>query len=147
MCPSQAHAVAQLRIEAFFEGSGRTVEEDAAGLLTLPEDGLQAALVAELDGRLAGAVLLVHRELDLDSERGPWLAGLVVKPQFRMGGIGSGLVRALETHACSAGCREVFLYTHAFEAFYARLGWEVAERFLQRGEPAVVMSRQLQHRA
>jgi predicted N-acetyltransferase YhbS len=143
MRPSEARSVACLRVEAFFEGSERTVDDDAEELLKLGEDGFQISLVAELNGELAGTVLLVRQELDLSSANSPWLAGLVVRPQFRRRGLGSNLVRALETHAGNVGCDRIYLYTLGSEAFYAALRWKVAERFLQHGHPAVLMVRDL----
>ncbi|MFI0844819.1 GNAT family N-acetyltransferase [Mesorhizobium sp. IMUNJ 23232] len=141
---SDIAAAATLRHAIFFDGSERTVAEDAAGLeKLLGGDGFEAALVAEVDRKLVGNCLLVREELDLDYDQRPWLAGLLVAPQYRKRGIGSRLVAAIEGHARSVGCEALYLYTHGAEAFYTTLGWTVAERFLQHGDPAVVMSKDL----
>jgi predicted N-acetyltransferase YhbS len=139
----EAETVARLRASAFFAGSERTVEQDAAELTLLIGDGYEIALVAELGGEAVGTVLLVRRELDLACDYSPWLAGLLVAPEHRGRGIGSRLVAEVEEHARSIGCEQLYLYTHGAEAFYSALGWTVAERFLQHGEQAVLMLRDL----
>ena len=143
MLPSEAHAVASLRIETFFQGSGRTAEEDAAALLTLPDDSFQASIVALENDQLAGTALLVRKELDLESDRGPWLAGLAVSRPFRGRGIGARLVKAVEQHAASVGSDRIFLYTLGSEGFYAAIGWTIEERFVWHGQPAVIMTKAL----
>jgi hypothetical protein len=53
------------------------------------------------------------------------------------------LVRAIEEHARSVGCCELFLYTVAAEAVYAKLGWTALDRFDSNGEGFVLMAREL----
>ncbi|HTV70295.1 MAG TPA: GNAT family N-acetyltransferase [Rhizobiaceae bacterium] len=143
---SGAHidAVAQLRVETFFVGSSRTQEIDAEGLSHLiAGDGFEAAFVCEVDGHAVGSCLFVRHELDPVHELTPWLAGLVVAPAFRRRGIGAQLVEAVEKHARRVGCSELYLYTDEVEPFYAKLGWETADRFTTNGEPSVLMTRTL----
>jgi GNAT superfamily N-acetyltransferase len=137
-------AIAQLRYDAFFEGSDRSLEQDRGELETFVRDqGYEVALVAECDGRLAGTCLFVRDEIEPQHDVSPWLAGLVVAPEFRGRGVGSMLVQAIEAHARSAGCPVIHLYTYGAEGFYAALGWSVVERFQDCGEPAVLMSKDL----
>ncbi|MFC3325421.1 GNAT family N-acetyltransferase [Mesorhizobium cantuariense] len=134
--------VARLRLAAFFEGTGRTVEEDAAGLRKLViGDGFEAALVVRDDGLPVGTCLLVRHELEPAHALTPWLAGLVVDTEHRGRGIGTALVRATEAHAASAGVETLYLYTWEARDFYAALGWTEVEMFEQDGATMLLMSR------
>jgi predicted N-acetyltransferase YhbS len=137
--------VARLRLSTFLGQSERTLEQDMAGLrgLEAPGDSLEVSLVARVGGKLAGSALLVRNELDAAHGLTPWLAGLVVVPEHRRLGIGSALVRAIETRAASAGVSELHLYTWDARDFYARLGWSAVEKFDQGGETMLLMGRSL----
>lgn len=141
---NQVMKVAQLRCDTFFQGSDRTVDDDAAGLRTLLEDAThEIALVAEEGDAIAGSCLFVRDEIEPAHDLGPWLAGLVVAEPFRGRGIGRRLVSAVEAHCANLDCRMIYLYTHDAEGFYAAIGWQVVERFVDQGEPMVLMSRRL----
>lgn len=136
--------VAQLRFDAFFRGSTRTLEEDAAGLQRLAaSDSFERALVARIDGAPVGSVLLVQHELEPAHDLTPWLAGLVVAGKHQRQGIGSALVRAVEERAAAAGIATLYLYTWQARAFYAALGWKAVETLEQDGETMMLMSRNL----
>jgi predicted N-acetyltransferase YhbS len=136
--------IARLRFDAFFHGSSRTVEEDAAGLRKLlAAGGLEAAFVARLGGIPVGSVLLVRHELEPAHDLSPWLAGLVVAEGHRRRGIGSALVRAVEERAAAAGVGTLYLYTGQASRFYAALGWKAVQTFEQAGEAMILMSRGL----
>jgi predicted N-acetyltransferase YhbS len=140
----QIAAVARLRCDAFFQGSDRTVEDDEAGLGALLADGVYGiALVAEEGGIVAGSCLFVRNEIEPAHDVGPWLAGLIVAEPFRGRGIGRRLVSAIEAHCANLDCRTIYLYTHDAEDFYAAIGWQVVERFVDQSELMVVMSRRL----
>ncbi|MBZ9996598.1 GNAT family N-acetyltransferase [Mesorhizobium sp. BH1-1-4] len=145
--PMRGHdieVVARLRIAAFFEGTGRTLEEDAAGIRNLlTSDGLETALVARVNDVPVGTCLLVRHELEPAHDLTPWLAGLVVDACHRGKGTGTALVRAIEAHAASAGVEILYLYTWEARTFYKALGWEAVEVCEQDGEPMMLMSRRL----
>lgn len=142
MCEADVAVVARLRCAAFFAGTERTEEIDAAGLRALINgDGYETALVAECDGAVVGTGLLVRNELDAAHDVTPWLAGLVVDPDHRRRGVGADLVQAIEAHAWRLGVRALHLYTDTAEDFYAALGWSVADRFLEDGESMALMVR------
>ncbi|WP_245279075.1 GNAT family N-acetyltransferase [Mesorhizobium loti] len=144
MTGSDVDAVARLRVAAFFEGSARTPDEDAAGLrLLLAGDGFEKALVARIGDVPVGTCLLVRHELEPAHKLTPWLAGLVVDHHHRNKGIGRALVAAIEAHAASIGVEKLYLYTWQARDFYAGLGWAVAEPFEQDGHPMLLMSREL----
>ncbi|MEI9414657.1 GNAT family N-acetyltransferase [Mesorhizobium sp. Cs1321R2N1] len=138
--------VARLRIAAFFEGTGRTLEEDAAGLRNLlTSDGFETALVARVNDVPVGTCLLVHHELEPAHDVTPWLAGLVVDAAHQGKGTGTALVKAIEAHAASVGVEMLYLYTWQAREFYAALGWETVEVCEQGGETMMLMSRRLDH--
>ena len=144
MRADQVGAVARLRHAAFFVGSSRTVEDDAAGLRHLMRDrAFEAALVAEQDGEAVGSCLFVREEIDPAHDVGPWLAGLVVDEAHRGRGIARSLVAAIEAHAAGLGCSKLYLYADDAEPLYAALGWDVVERFTQDGQEQVLMVREL----
>ncbi len=137
--------VARLRMAAFFEDTDRTLDEDAAGLrrMLTADDGFEVSLVARVEGKPAGTVLLVRNELDASHNLTPWLAGLVVARNCRLKGIGTMLVRAIEAHCAARDVKTLHLYTWEALGFYASLGWQPVERFRQDGEPMMLMSRDL----
>ncbi|CDX58738.1 GCN5-related N-acetyltransferase [Mesorhizobium plurifarium] len=144
MAEGDVEAIARLRLEAFFEGTGRTLEEDAAGLRGLiAGDGFEAAFVARERGRPIGSCLLVRDEISSPHDLTPWLAGLVIEEAYRGGGIGTALVKTVEAHAASAGIGTLYLYTWQARGFYEALGWMAVETFKQDGEPMLLMSRKL----
>ena len=144
MAEGDVEAIAGLRLEAFFEGTGRTLEEDVAGLRGLiAGDGFEAAFVARERGRPIGSCLLVRDEISSPHDLTPWLAGLVVEEAYRGGGIGMALVKTVEAHAASAGIGMLYLYTWQARGFYEALGWTAVETFEQDGEPMLLMSKKL----
>ncbi|RAZ92049.1 N-acetyltransferase [Mesorhizobium hawassense] len=146
MAEGDVEAIARLRIEAFFEGAGRTLGEDVAGLRGLiAGDGFEAAFVARDRGRPIGSCLLVRNEIDSPHDLAPWLAGLVVAEDHRGDGVGKALVGTVEAHAASAGIGKLYLYTWQARGFYEALGWSAIETFEQDGAPMLLMSRDLGH--
>jgi GNAT superfamily N-acetyltransferase len=99
-------------------------------------DGDDAALVAELDGRVAGVITLhawpvLHR--DLPEGR---ITTLVVAEAARGRGVGRALVEAAERELFSRGCGRIevtsALRLAPAHEFYLHLGYEVrAKRFLK----------------
>ncbi len=146
MCEEDIATVAALRMEAFFLDTDRTYQEDCAGLRQLLlDDSAGKALVAHVDGNVAGTVLLVPEELDAAHDLTPWLAGLVVAEAHRGNGIGSALVSAVEHHAAASGVETLYLYSWDARRFYAARGWIEMETFIQDGSPMALMSRHLRH--
>lgn len=56
------------------------------------------------------------------------LRSLVVDRRYRGAGVGSQLVAALEAQAAAAGISELWLLTIDADPYFARLGYEIAER-------------------
>jgi GNAT superfamily N-acetyltransferase len=136
--------VARWRYDAFFAQDGITFEESRDALRAwMAGLGYETALLAEVDGQPAGSCLFVREEIDPKHDLTPWLAALYVAPEFRKRRIATALVRAIEQHARSAGCGELYLYTIAAEPLYAKLGWTVQDRFDSNGEKFVLMAHSL----
>ena len=136
--------VVRWRHEAFLRDMGFTYEQSLRQLEDLlRKRDEEAAFLAELEGRPAGTCLYVRREIDPPHDLTPWLAGLYVDPAFRRRAVGRALVAAVEAHGRSLGCPRLHLYTTLAEDYYAPLGWQVQERFSWKGEPFVLMHRDL----
>ncbi len=135
-------ACARWRIEAFGGTLGRNVADEEASLASLVADPRAGvALVARIEGVLAGTCLLVPSEIDPLHQLTPWLAGLYVATEQRRHGVGAALVRAIERVARQRGHDRLHLYTDNAEPFYVRLGWQTIDRFDWKGKPAVLMVR------
>ena len=94
----------------------------------------QLVIVAEEEGEILGWVH-AQESLSLASEPIALVAGLVVDPTARRRGIGRGLIAAVEAWGRERGLGSLRLRTRAArreaQAFYRRLGFEVAKRQLQ----------------
>jgi N-acetylglutamate synthase-like GNAT family acetyltransferase len=100
---------------------------------------IPTTIVAEIDGALAGSVSLLANDDERIREWSPWLASLLVLPEYRGRGIGERLVRRCVALAAQLGVGTLYLYTDDAAAWYAKLGWRhVAETTLD-GVPVDVM--------
>ncbi len=83
-------------------------------------------LVAELDGELVGTAMGGY-----DGHRG-WVYYVAVSPQHRRQGIGTALMRGVESRLARLGCPKLNLQVradnHQVVAFYQKLGYEIEER-------------------
>lgn len=102
----------------FFEGLLRDASDP---------DRIPLSLLAIVDGTPAGTINLIHSDSERRPDLHPWLAALIVVPEFRNRGVGRALCRAGAAHAHRLGVREVFLGTD-MPAFYAQLGAELYEQ-------------------
>jgi predicted N-acetyltransferase YhbS len=144
--PSVIERVAELRRAAFFHESAYTLAEDREALwrIAASKGEEEQGFVADAEGTIVGSGLLVRRELDQYHDFGPWLAGLVVHPEWRGQGIGSMLVRAIEDQARRNEAARLYLYTYETERFYRGLDWSLSERFTDKvGAQCALMVRDL----
>lgn len=86
---------------------------------------------------------LKMREMETHPQFLHWLGAVYVHHPFRNQGIGSQLVEYAASEAERRKVRELYLYTHRHESFYARLGWLPVERPHYRGREVVIMKRVL----
>lgn len=88
-------------------------------------DGYDLFYVAEVDGSVVGTVMGGY-----DGHRG-WIYSVAVSPRHRHQGIGSALIRHLETALAGRGCLKINLQVRttnaAVIAFYEQLGYGVEE--------------------
>ena len=133
------------RYEAFLKSYGYSLLDSAAQLakLATQPDEYETALIASVDGRLAGICLLVLQEFEPLHDVSPWLASLYVAPEYRKRGAARKLVAAIEDQARKHGVAQLHLYTGDAEKFYVKCGWRLAEQGVSEGEPYAFMIRDL----
>ncbi|MHA3739171.1 GNAT family N-acetyltransferase [Pseudomonas sp. Eth.TT006] len=119
---------------------GQTVEDRIKHMRKSCSKGAIPSVVVALEGsRLLGGAMLLENDLKLRPDLTPWLAGVYVKTQERGRGIASQLVNRVAEEAAALGVRELYLYTDASQALYARQGWQVVEDLLYDDLPVTVM--------
>lgn len=133
------------RYEAFLKSYGYSLLESGAQLakLATQPDDCETAVIALVDGRLAGICLLVLREFEPMHDVSPWLASLYVAPEYRKRGVAPKLVAAIEDQARKHSVTRLYLYTGDAEEFYVKCGWSLAEQGVAGGEPYAFMIRDL----
>jgi predicted N-acetyltransferase YhbS len=81
-----------------------------------------------LDGeQVLGMACLVDWDIESHQHLTPWLATVLVIPEYRRHGVGSALSRRVAEEAIALGFSELFLFTFDRQAFYSRLGWNPLE--------------------
>ena len=133
------------RFEAFLKSYGYSLSDSAAQLtkLAAKPDEYETALIASVDGHLAGICLLVLQEFEPLHDVSPWLASLYVAPEYRKWGVARKLVAAIEDRARKHGVTRLHLYTGDAQEFYVKCGWSLAEQGIADGEPYAFMIRDL----
>jgi predicted N-acetyltransferase YhbS len=122
--PQLINAVAQLIYDEFWVEvvDGMSVADLVAHLETADAPKrLPLALVALVDGQLAGCVNLIENDDKNRAHLRPWLAAMVVRADLRGQHIGSNLVNALLAEARAMDIATVYLGTDG-PGFYERLG-------------------------
>lgn len=95
---------------------------DAAGLPTADVSIERIALIAEVDGHVAGLIGLEQfGDIGL-------LRSLVVDNRYRKAGFGRTLVDELEEHAMQQGIGTLWLLTIDADAYFERFGYQRKER-------------------
>ena len=90
-------------------------------------DAIPLSLLAIGDGRPVGTVNLVQNDNTQRPHLYPWLAAMLVQPQWRGVGVGSKLVVALLAEARRLHVSHLYLGTDIPE-FYARFGAQIHEQ-------------------
>jgi len=105
---------------------------------------LPIAIVALSGTELVGTGSIKLSEPGTKPGLSPWLAGMYVKENFRKSGVGTMLVRALETKAAELGVQTLYLSVGAALCFYEHLGWVALERVTSYGvKDVTIMSKNL----
>jgi predicted N-acetyltransferase YhbS len=123
-CPDLLPMVAErVHTQWFADKPAHTAE----GMLQRMRGSLRAevpiGLIAFLDGTPAGTISLVESDLDEREDLSPWIAGLLVFPDFRNKGVGSALLQSLMDIAKLIGLETIYLYTDKPD-FYEKFGWK-----------------------
>lgn len=75
-----------------------------------------------------GTAALLLDELKNRPEYDIWLGGVLVKPQYRGGGVAKGLIGSALTKASELGYKKIFLKTEHTQGLYEKLGWQHLEK-------------------
>jgi len=140
--PHLAPSVAEWLLDEFRHAGGPSYEQQVTDLLAqqAPEETF---VLFDVDVPVGTASLVVS-DLPSRPDLTPWLASVLVRPQFRGRGYSTPLVKHVE-QAAAASTEVLWLYTWSAEPVYARLGWERAglERDTGRNIEVVLMRRHL----
>jgi GNAT superfamily N-acetyltransferase len=107
----------------------------------LNTDHIPLTMLALVDSQPVGTASITLHDMNTRMELTPWLAAVYVLPEFRRRGLGSELVRAIESAAIRLQLECLYLFTPDQESFYARLGWSVLEIVEFRHHSNVVMTK------
>ena len=129
---------------AFWKESGYSFD-DICALVAASNAvvGPAQCFVLLVDGEPVGTASLIVNDLSSRPELTPWLAPLYVRTDARGHGYALDLIRAVEAAASVAGFDSIWLYTSTAEGLYLNAGWEPVERCERKGQPAVLMRRDL----
>ena len=95
-------------------------------------DRLPIAVVAEnTHGLVLGTAALKQESLGSEYGFSPWLAAVVVDPDFRDHGIGTSLIRTVEEHAEKLAFSEIYTSTDTAISIVERRGWECLDQTVQ----------------
>lgn len=138
--PDLAPAVAGWLLDEFRHDRGPSHDEQVAELLA--QKAPEETFILFDAGVPVGTASLVTSDLPSRPDLTPWLASVLVLPEFRGRGYSAPLVRHVEAAAAAS---VLWLYTWTAEALYARLGWKRVglERDGGRNIEVVLMRRDL----
>jgi N-acetylglutamate synthase-like GNAT family acetyltransferase len=101
------------------------------------------SFVAVMDRRVVGVACLVEYDVESRKDLTPWLASVLVVPEYRRRGIGSRLSERVAKEANRLGFAALYLITTDKADFYARLGWFALAATEHFGRRATIMVRTL----
>lgn len=95
-------------------------------------EALPIAVVAILDGEVVGTAALKAESVSTHKHLAPWLAALLVRPEFRRRGIAEHLIAAIEKKAQELGFHSIYVGTGEGsgtpESALRKRGWEFVEK-------------------
>jgi GNAT superfamily N-acetyltransferase len=103
---------------------------------------LPLSLVALQNDELVGSVSLIFDDLPEYEHLNPWVAGLLVLPEYRKMGVASYLVREAERLFLFNGICKAQLFTESAGGLFGKLGWIVAESGTCRHYPIVILEKE-----
>jgi GNAT superfamily N-acetyltransferase len=142
--PEMALLIAEWFLDAFRHDLSPSHDELTAQLLAQKAPS-EDTFILLADDVPVGTASLVTKDLPSRPDLTPWLASVLVRPQFRGKGYSTPLVRHVEAAATAQAVKVLWLYTWSAEPLYARLGWERVglERDSDRNIEVVLMKRDL----
>ncbi|AVF02866.1 hypothetical protein C4375_03360 [Devosia sp. I507] len=101
----------------------------------MQRDRLPLGLVALADEQAVGTCALTATSGGLETERTPWLGGLLVAPAHRRRGVGKALLQRSQEEAGRLGFDRIYALTAAAHALFLHEGWELVETIILDDEP------------
>jgi N-acetylglutamate synthase-like GNAT family acetyltransferase len=121
-----------------------TLEETIAEFkMRFRPGGIPNAVVALVDGNLAGTASLIEDDMPQRPELSPWLASIYVHPDFRRRGIAEAMIERIIDEARAIGIKRLYLFTFESGAYYLKRGWMTMFKDTYFSRPVIVMSRDL----
>lgn len=137
--PDLAPLVAAWRLREFGR-PGDLLDTWVARLLAARPGAEETFVLFEGEMPVATASL-ADDDLDSRPDLTPWLAGVVVQPDFRGRGHAARVVRHVEDFARAAGVSRLWLYTSRAAGLYAKLGWRHVGMEQDHGRDVALMQR------
>ncbi|HAT85209.1 MAG TPA: hypothetical protein DCS30_04160 [Rhizobiales bacterium] len=142
--PDLAEQCARLNDAEWGDGSAESIEMRISSFrrLALAGENEDVILCLGEKGELAGLCVLIDNELPAYEDLSPWLASLIVAPDFRGRGLALKLIAELESMAKEMGEGELFLHTR-YPELYKKAGYAEIETYERDGNIHVVMGKAL----
>ncbi|MGD2252932.1 MAG: GNAT family N-acetyltransferase [Anaerolineales bacterium] len=122
-----------------------TLESRAAQLRArIGKKSIPMTVVALDQEKPIGSACLVEHDMDLHPELTPWVASVFVHSDYRRKGVGSALMKRLESEAAKLGIRKLYLFTPDRVDFYTTLDWKVFGREMHRNHEVTLMEKALE---
>jgi len=118
---------------------GRSLAQRIAEMQEYLSEQLVPSTFFAVDQQLLGSAAIIAHDMDNHPELTPWLASVLVAPEFRNQGIGTRLVEHVMQVAKTAGISRLYLFTPDRVAFYERLGWQLVNEEIYRQHRVSIM--------
>ncbi len=119
-------------------------EAEAAWHTHLAAPRLPTHLVAIDGGACVGTATLAPFDLPIRPNLTPWLAAVIVTPDYRGNGVGGLLVTEVERLARErCGFESIYLFTTDAADFYRQRGWRLREHGTYREQAITIMGKSL----
>lgn len=109
-------------LESWTEGIASRTRRDSIPTTFIALDGVE----------LMGSVCIVEFDMDTRKDLKPWVAGLLVAPEYRKQGVGSALMKEVMSFAANIGLQA--------ESLYMNLGWSTIDNAIYEGEHVAIMA-------
>ncbi len=116
--------------------------------LAEPDEGIPVTYVAVEGDEVIGSVSVVTGDLPgAPDEWNPWVASLIVAPEWRGEGLGSRLIERAVEAARESGAPEVWCLTEERQSLFERNGFERVEESTANGWVVTVMRRNFEQKS